>query len=368
MAGLGVRSFGLGALLVAGVSGAGCSSRSSTCRKTFAAQRWPDAVAACSRALAGGDAASGGLLASAHLMMGHSAQALEVAERLREGPARAAALRTIAFVREAEDPKAARALAEEALALDLAHGQHAEAARDAHVLMGIHWKHGELSAALATHEIDAREARLSGDRSLQGAAELARGELWRRLGDAEVARAAYATALAYLDDRPSTRADIRLKQGRLEREVNHPAPAREAFLDALALASERRRPDIVNAALLNLAWAERASGRLPEAQRWLAQVTDVASADYAYEKGLELLAAGQAREAEVVLAAANLQGAQAEAQYYVPLARAEVARKLARPAEVERHHREAVAGVERILAASREPELRAWIQEARREP
>ena len=361
-------SSGLGALLLIGASSAACTSRSAACRKAFAAQRWPDAIVTCTQALAGGDAAAGGLLASAHLMMGQSAQALAIAERLRGGPAHTAALRTIAFVREADDPAAARALAEEALALDLSKGNHTEAVRDAHVLMGIHWKRGELSAALAAHETYAREARLTGDRALAAESEMARGDLWRRLGDAEVARGAYQAALTFLDDRPSTRADVRLKQGRLERELGHPTAAREAFVDALALAQQQRRPDVVNAALQNLAWADRTLGRLPEAERWLGQVTNTASTDYLYEKGLQLAAAGQAGAAEAILARANRQGAQAEARYYVPMARAEVARQLGRPAEIERHHRDAVAGVEKILAASREPELRAWIQEARREP
>lgn len=361
-------SSGLSALLLVGIYSAGCSSASSTCQKTFAAQQWPSAIAACAEAMGQGDLTVGGLLASAHLMVGHRTEALQIAERLQGGPARAAALRTIAFAREPEDPTAARDLARQALDLDLSAGNHLEAARDAHVLMGIYWKRGQLSAALSTHGIYAREARLSGDQSLQAASEMARGDLWRRLGDADVARGAYQAALAHLDDRPSTRADVRLKQGRLERELNRPQPARTAFLDALALAERQSRPDIVDAALLNLAWAERVSGRLVEAQGWLGRVIETTSADYSYEKGLQLLAAGNAREAAAVLELAQPQDGQAEAQYYVPMARAEVARKLGQQAEAERHHREAVAGAERILAASREPELRAWIQEARREP
>ncbi len=129
----------------------------------------------------------------------------------------------------------ARADFESALTRALKHDEPNEAARAAHALAGIHWAEGRYSAAFEAVELSRSQATKAEDGPALALAELARGDIFRSMGDGQQAEQSYRRAIEASARWPSDQAFALMKLGILLSDRGSLEWARAPLEEALRL-------------------------------------------------------------------------------------------------------------------------------------
>ena len=341
------------------------------CRAAYDASRWADAAPVCAQAAGSERPDLLVLAARAWAQNDDPDRALAAAERAFATPVDATARQIAGLAREDRNEHvAAQILLTDALISHAGHGDHLEAARDAHGLVGVLLHQRRLTEALDAAGVCVREAERAGDRRLLGYGHLARADVLTKLGDAPAARQAFVDAASILGAWPRDAVWVLLKHGLLVLDLQDAAAAVDLLGRALVMANRNQITDVVNAAHLNLAVAEQVLGHAAAAQDHLeavpAKVRESSSANY--------VAARLAADRGDLAAAARLFEAAAKHPEDDDYAW-EIASQLGALAERVRdfdkaaqRYRDAIAIVETIRARTAARELRPWLLARRREP
>ncbi|MEJ7734279.1 MAG: hypothetical protein WKG00_34425 [Polyangiaceae bacterium] len=256
--------------LVAGaaaVTGAACV-RTPSCPDLVEEESWAAAKVSCRAELdAGGSAETAPDLGRALMNSGDDAGALEMAMRaLQAGPS-TAALRVAGTAQDrlggSTNIAAGREKLHAALAASEEEGDDDGVARAALALAGSFWRESRFEAVdrwLRAAETTAREP----EPRTRGTVAIRRGDLQRRLGDADGAEATYARAEQHLGPFPTKLGWLLLKRGKLHLERGSPSAARPLFEEALQIADAAGQADVQRAARVSLAEIARLEGDTAE--------------------------------------------------------------------------------------------------------
>lgn len=215
-------------------------------------------------------------LSTVHTQLGDPAAALEMARQaMRDGPTAAALLAEGAALDRLHRSEDARVSLQRGLALAEAAGQAKEAARIAYTLAGSYWRESDYAQVLGW--LDAADEALrhaqeqEGDGEgeavapkLRGHVAMMRGDTHREMGNLANAERSYDLARGALAAQPSTRAWVRLKQGKLFLERGELELAKISFRAAGDLAKGNGQHEVERAARLNLAevaWVQGETAR-----------------------------------------------------------------------------------------------------------
>jgi CHAT domain-containing protein len=359
----------------------------SPCRAAFVERRWLDASVACRQeAAVTRDPALGVREARALLYLNRYEEALSVARR---------------WVGSAEDATACQAAGaaqlgrhELALAIPLlrraldghvGRGDHDEAARDASYLTGALRQVGLLGDAFDAASASVREADRSADDAVHAPlrvnARIVLGKILVEIGDFSAARDMFWDLRARLASSPTDQAWVFLQLGMLLLATSDNESAAKLFESALASAAKAnvilvvaaRRWDelakVVEAARLNLAYADRELGKLDAAEAQLSQVSAAARAS----AGLMIdgLIAADRRDrtrAEQLLDRAERLGLEDDYAIDMAVQRGRIAERADEAANAERYYGAAIVHVEKLRQDTSALELRPWILARRRVP
>jgi len=359
----------------------------SPCRVAFAERRWLDASVACRQeASVTRDPALGVRAARALYYLGRYDDALAAAQRWF-GSAEDATARQAAGVAHLGLHELAPAipLLRRALEGHLGHRDHDEAARDASYLTGALRQVGLLGDAFDAANVSVREADGTADDAAHAAirvnARIVLGKILVEIGDFSAARDMFWDLQDRLASSPTDQAWVLLQLGMLLLATSEDASAAALFESAIARAAKAnvilvvaaRRWDelakVVEAARLNLAYADRELGKLDAAEAQLNQVSEAtrASAGLMID-GLIAADRGDRARAEQLLDRAERLGLEDDYAIDLAVQRGRIAERADEAANAERSYRAAIVQVEKLRQDTSALELRPWILARRRVP
>lgn len=339
------------------------------CDDAIAERRFKDAVPLCRTVFRStGEGRFAASAAMALVGIGEDDEAWSLAnEPAARDLVRARRIRGVVLSARRQDAEAEREL-RDALVLALERGEASEAARAAHMLGGMRWSAERYSEAYDLIELSARQAALANDGPALALAELARGDVFRYLGDAQKADGFYRKALEAVAPWASDHAYAALKVGSAYLDAEELALARSHLREAVALAEASRNPFALVAARVRLADALVKSHEADAAEHELDAIPAQAQngvgallsrAEIALLRG-DVAAAGAALE--------KLAPDQVSPQdeWEVSLLRGRVAQKAGKADAAIAAWTEAISQVEVLTA--KEPQHQAWVAARRRRP
>ncbi len=257
---------------------------------------------------------------------------------------------------------------ERGLADALASGDVGEAGRMAHALAGLHWSAGRYSAAFDSAELAEARAREAGDGATVAFALLAKADIFRHLGDAQRAEAAYAEAVAASEPWPSPNAFALLKQGMFLKERGMYGQARAPLERALALAEQTENGWVLAPATNYVAQLRLREGDVPGARTLLerASVTVREHVDGVLAAGMIARAEGRHRQALADIERAEPLMRTPSEKLDIAMDRAELHLELGEEAAAVAAWREAMETAEALSGA--EPVHQGWVVARRRAP
>jgi tetratricopeptide (TPR) repeat protein len=255
------------------------------CKKSIKEARWKDAIEQCRVASTNpSDLESMLQLARVYLQLGQYDDALRISTALFDTTAQATAKQIAGTIyNQRGEPDLAKPLLQDAFSLHRAEGEHDEAARDAHALSGLYFGQRLFLEAVQALDDCLIEAEASHDEVMMGYAHLAMGSIMSDLGDAQAAEWAFQQAEKGLNDGPNNRSWWALKMGVFYQDTNQYAQSEFYLREAIRLATEASRNDVLLGAQRSLALTLTKMGRFDEAQALLGPED---SADVLYTKAL----------------------------------------------------------------------------------
>ncbi len=358
-------------VIAAGATAAymGSQWHASSCTRAIDGRRFSEAVEACTRAFEPGrDGRFAASVAMAQLGLGRRDEAWTWAN-LAEARDQVRARRVRGVVSKMRgDLEQARDELQEALKLALERGEAAEAARTSHALAGIQWEQGQYSETWETLELSEREARRAGDGPALALAELARGDVLRRLGDGQRADDFYRRAVEATAAWAGDQAYALLKIGFLHRDRGALRLAQTHLEQALALAESRGNEGLVTAVRINLAEVLAIAGDFAASERHLSVLDEGArsSWDVPLTHARIALGRGDAEGALRLLDQVEKTELPIDVRWEVSTVRGHASLQAGRPDAAAAAWTAAIETVETLTAA--EPEHQGWVVAQRRKP
>jgi tetratricopeptide (TPR) repeat protein len=339
------------------------------CEQAVSSRRFQEAATLCARAhRRTGDGQAAASTAGAHLALGDRREAMRWAA-LPEVGEHPRGVRVQGVLQKlGGDPEGARKALERALSLALEREEPSEAARAAHALAGLEWEGGRYSAAHQALRVSEREARRAGDAPAVALAELARGDIFRRLGDAEQADAAYRRAAEAARPWPADHAYALFKMGLALSERGAPERARQYVQQALSLAEGNGIAYLAFVTRLLLAEVHVRTGDPDEAERQLAALGADKQGDWDVwtVRARIALARADAGRAVDALARVDVAKLSPDERFDVESLRGEALAAAGRADEAVLAWSRAVETAEALSAG--EPEHQGWVVARRRRP
>ncbi len=349
--------------------------RGESCLSAVEERRFSDAVDACREAFdSTGKAEYAASLAMALVAVGQIDEAWRWANAPEaEGQVRALRIKGV-VLRIRGQLDLARETLTAALEAALKEGAASEAARAAHALAGLYWTQGAYSAAYDAIEVSEREASRAGDGPALALAEIARGDIFRYLGDAQRADVSYRRAIEASADWPADLAYAHFKTGVLHQERRTLGLAREHLERSLALSESTRNQDLIFAARHNLARVLLLEGKLDEAQRQVRTTTDDelsklprdAQATIPLLRAEIALGRGEIEQALTQLERARRASGELQLHWEVATVRGDALKAAGRIEEAEKAWGEAIDAIDALTL--KEPQHQGWVVSRRRKP
>lgn len=343
------------------------------CRDLSTRGRWAEALAACRRAEAARPDDPELALRTARALhyLGRADEALTAARSLF-GSAVDGGARELAGMIQVRrmDEAGGRELLQQALAAHLAAGDHAGAARALQELAGSFHRERRFIDALDAAERCIEESVLARKPRNEGYGRLILAKVLTELGDDRGARRALVEAGSLLAPWAADVSWVHLTHGILLLQLDEAEEAIAPLTRARDLARESRVRDVVAAATINLAEAERKAGRFGTAEQHLGELEpEMQSHPLAVLiRGLIAAGRGDHAAAERHLALAAVAPPDDDYARDIAFERGRVAERAGELAAAEERFRESIAIVENIRGRARRPELRAWVLRHRRAP
>ena len=369
------RHLVLGVVAYAAVGVQDDASRATSwrCADFVSASEWLSASSACATAYErAGDAESGTALARSLLMLGRDTEALALASTLdvSHNPD-ALQIVGIAHDRRGESEQARQEL-REAVSKHKTLGRMRDVARDTYAIAGSYWREGRLEETRAALDECTKSAQASQDARMLGFAQLMTADVLRKAGDLESAEVLLEDAGRALRPWRGDFAYVRLKVGLLHLAAGRRAIAGGAFEEALTMGKGTGRTDIEIAAHLNLAYLAHFDRDVAAGTHHLSVAAalgePVRGVAYLYFQALLAEVAGEADQAEALLADAAGLAAGSEWAWDIAYERGRIASRLGDFRRAEAHWRDSVAAVEELRADLAASELQPWLLSQRREP
>jgi tetratricopeptide (TPR) repeat protein len=328
------------------------------CAELVSREDWRAAQRACTAQLELDGAPQTALsLAAALTQLGDHAGALEMARRaLRDGPTAAALLAEGSALDRLHQTAPARASLHRALALAEQAGEAKELARIAYTLAGSFWRESDYQQVAtwldaADDALRAAEEHQDAAPKLRGHIAMMRGDAYREMGNLTNAERNYDVARSALAQHASTRAWVRLKQGKLFLERGELELAKIAFRAAGDQARAAGQHEVERASRLNLAEVAWLQGDTARGLELLSGWADERDDAYLRVLGVLTAASGDLPSGDLLLREAIDITRSDRLRWSLLYERGRIQEKLGNADEAERCYRASVDCIERMRAS-----------------
>jgi tetratricopeptide (TPR) repeat protein len=353
---------------IGALTAAGCS-RNQTCHDLAEEESWAAAKVVCAGELAAHFTAETALdLGRARMNTGDDKGGLQAAEQALAAAASTTALRLVGTLHDRLGNGATgRRFLETALDTSSNEGDGDGVARAALGLAGSFWRESSFADVDRWLRV-AETTEVPPEAKTHGSVAILRGDLHRRVGDADEAEAAYARADKDLRPFPSKVSWVLFKRGKLHLERGALSAAAQLLEEAHALADETGQVDVQRAAVAALTELALKQGRRADAEKWLARWDGGRPTFYLRALAQLELARGNAPAAEATLGEAIAATRDSETSWELHHERGRMLEQLQKPAEAEAAYRASITEIEKLRATLSGSLLQPWLLARRRQP